>query len=214
MERTDTGNSLTVRLIRWGGLANVIGGIAVALAYVLHPPSAPPEVVGSPFWVFVHAVFLVSLLGGIFGLFALLAAYLEKGGGLLGFAGCAMAVVSLVLIAGLDYSEVFIFPTLAKEFPAVVEKYGAGDQMPSVAFAFPASGLLFLAGYLLFSNELRRAVTVPAPGAWVTLAGVAAFAVGLSGQVPMLVTRAGAVVFGLGLVMMGWALARWHGSRA
>ena len=59
-------------------------------------------------------------------------------GGVAGFAAFAMALLSLVFVFGLDYSEVFIFPNLATEFPAVVARYGDGTMMPSVAFAIPA----------------------------------------------------------------------------
>jgi len=52
----------------------------------------------------------------------------------LGALWCALAVVSLILIAGLDYAEVFIFPVLAVEFPEVVTRYGDGVAMPSIAF--------------------------------------------------------------------------------
>ena len=94
---------------------------------------------------------MVSLLAGIFLLLALLEQYFRSGGGAVGFLGFAMALISLVFVFGLDYSEVFIFPTLAVEFPEVVERYGDGTMMPSVAFAFPATDVLFLIGFVLFS---------------------------------------------------------------
>ncbi len=96
-----------------------------------------------------------------------------------------------MLIAGLDYSEVLIFPTFAHEFPEVVEKYGAGDETQSIAFAFPASGLLFFAGYLLLANAPRRTRSVSTAGAIATMAGVVIFTIGLSGFVPILVTQIG-----------------------
>ncbi len=209
-----TAAARTRALIRWGGLANIGGGVAVAAAYILHPSTVPPEIVGSGFWILVHAIFLVSLVLGIFGLFALLAAGLAREVGGLAIVGTIAAVVSLILIAGLDYSEVFIFPTLAHEFPAVIEKYGAGDSMPSVAFAFPASGVLFMVGYLMLAHDLRRTATVATASAFTLMAGVLIFTVGLSGFVPMLVTQAGAVIFGAGLVAMGRDLWQRHADGA
>lgn len=196
------------RLIAAGGLANVIGGVFVALAYVLHPPVPEPEVVASGLWAFVHVSFMISLLGGVFALFAFLGSYVSAGGKLLGTIGCCMAVTSLIMIFGLDYAEVFIFPVLAVEFPEVVIKYGDGTMMPSVAFAFPLSGVLFLMGYLIFTNELRRVGSISILSAVTLMLGTVAFGAGLSGMFPMIVVQLGAVLFGVGLVWTGLSMYR------
>ena len=201
-------NPLIRKLIGAGGLANVVGGVCVAVAYGLHPPAATPEVVASGLWAAVHLLFMVSLLGGVFALFAFLCAYLRNGGTLAGVAGCCMAISSLILIFGLDYAEVFIFPVLAVEFPEVVQKYGDGTMMPSIAFAFPASGALFLLGYLLTSNELRRKQCVSAASAIALMAGTVVFGAGLSGFLPLIVVKVGAALFGLGLSWTGLSLLR------
>jgi hypothetical protein len=199
-------NPLIPRLVSWGGIANVIGGVFVAMAYVLHPPEAPPDVVASSLWLVVHAGFMISLLGGIFALMAFLACYLKAGGGLSGTVGCAMAITSLVFIFGLDYSEVFIFPTLATEFPEVVWKYGDGTIMPSVAFAFPLSGIFFLIGYILFSFQLSKTNCISRESAALLILGTLVFGIGLSGLVPMVIVRIGAVLFGAGLIWTGLSL--------
>ncbi|MDX2313760.1 MAG: hypothetical protein QNL90_06800 [Gammaproteobacteria bacterium] len=108
-----------------------------------------------------------------------------------------MATVSLVLVFGLDYSEVFIFPTLAVEFPSVVERYGDGTMMPSVAFAFPLTGVLFLAGFVLFGWQLYRVGAVNKGAAMLTIVGTIVFGIGLSGILPMIVvTQATSVTSG------------------
>lgn len=205
---TQTENPLIRRLIGAGGLANVVGGVCVAAAYLLHPPEARPEVVASGLWAVVHVTFMVSLVGGVFALFAFLCAYLRNGGTMPGVIGGCMAILSLILIFGLDYAEVFIFPVLASEFPQVVSKYGDGTTMPSIAFAFPASGALFLLGYLLFSNELRRLKCISAHSAIALMTGTVVFGAGLSGFMPMIVVQVGAVLFGLGLAWTGLSLYR------
>ena len=199
-------NPLTNKLIRSGGMANVVGGIFVAAAYLLHPPVPSPDVVSSSIWMVVHVGFMISLIGGIFALFAFLAAYLQKGGGPLGAVACLMAVTSLILIFGLDYAEVFIFPVLATEFPDVVIKYGDGTMMPSVAFAFPLSGIFFLVGYLLFSYALKKNECISNYSALMLMVGTLIFGIGLSGFVPMLVVRIGSVLFGIGLIWTGLSL--------
>lgn len=188
------------------GLAGVIGGIALALAYLLHPPSAPPGIVASTLWIWVHVGFMVSLLSGIFLLLALLRSYIGAGGGVAGLVGFVLAVTSLVLVFGLDYAEVFIFPTLAVEFPDVVSTYGDGTMMPSVAFAFPITGVLFVIGFVIFAAELYRTNAVARGASLMTIAGTIAFGIGLSGLLPMVVVRVGATVFGCGLVCLGASL--------
>ena len=120
--------------------------------------------------------------------------------------GFALALTSLVFVFGLDYAEVFIFPTLAVEFPSVVERYGDGTMMPSVPFAFPVTGVLFLSGFVLFGTALYRVEAVPKGTAVLTIVGTVVFGVGLSGVLPMIVVRVGAVVFGAALVSLGLAL--------
>ena len=195
-------------LMRWGGLAGIIGGAAVALAYLLHPPTAPPEVVASPMWIVIHVLFLVSLVLGILNLVALQGRYLALGGPARGAIWCTLAITALIMIAGLDYAEIFIFPVLAVEFPEVVVRYGDGVSMPSVAFAFPASGVLFMVGYIGFGYELYRTRTVEPRATLLLMGGVLVFTVGLSGFVPMLVVKMGAVLFGAGLGWVGASLMR------
>jgi len=198
-------------IYRWSAVVLIVGGVCLAASYLVHPDAAPPETVASGFWQVIHLGFLISLLGGIFGLGALLAHGLSRGAGKASVFGYVMGVVSLVLIAGLDYAEIFIFPTLAIEFPAVVEKYGAGESMPSVAFAFPFAGLLFFSGFLMFLSQLHATQSVSRSSSTISMVGVVVFTVGLSGFVPMIVVKAGASLFGLGLVLLGvslWAVAQ------
>ena len=136
---------------------------------------------------------------------ALLSQYF-RGGGITGFIGFAMAVISLVFVFGLDYSEVFIFPTLVVEFPEVVLRYGDGTMMPSVAFAFPAMGVVFMIGFVLFGWQLYRTNTVSKGVALLMIVGTIVFGIGLSGLVPMFVVRAGAVIFGGGLAWVSICL--------
>jgi hypothetical protein len=194
------------KLIPTAGVLGVVGGVAVATSYLLHPSSASPETVASMLWIWVHVGFMVSLVAGIFLLMALLSQYFRCGGGITGFIGFAMSVISLVFVFGLDYSEVFIFPTLAAEFPEVVLRYGDGTMMPSVAFAFPATGAMFMFGFVLFGWQLYRTNTVSKWAALLMIVGTIVFGIGLSGFVPMLVVRAGAVIFGGGLAWVGICL--------
>ena len=193
-------------LIRAAGVAGMVGGVAVAVAYGLHPPDASPEVVASAGWVWIHVLFLVSLISGVFLLQGLLARYLDAGGRKLGALWFALAVISLLLILGLDYAEVFIFPVLAVEFPEVVARYGDGVAMPSLAFVFPASGVLFLVGWSLFALELKKTGSIDPRAAMFLLVSVVAFSAGLSGFLPFVAVKIGAALFGIGLIWAGRSL--------
>ena len=128
------------RLLVLAGLAGILGGVAVALAYGLHPPESSPETVASPMWAWVHVLFLVSLICGVFLLQGLLARFLNAGGEPIGVLWYVLAVISLLLILGLDYTKQDI-SFMARWFIAVVvARYGDGVAMPSLAFVFPASG--------------------------------------------------------------------------
>jgi len=200
--------SVSENLQPYAGICGIIGGIALSAAYLTHPSSAPPETVASTLWIWVHVGFMASLVGGIFLLMALFGRYSANRGNLVGFIGFALAVVSLVFVFGLDYAEIFIFPTMAVEFPLVVETYGDGTMMPSIAFAFPATGIAFVIGFILFSWELMRTKTISKTAGWLTIFGTVIFGFGLSGLAPMIVVRIGSVVFGAGLIALGLSLIR------
>ncbi len=201
-------NNVTGALTRWAGVCGLAGGPALAAAYLAHPSSATPEIVASPFWIWVHVGFMASLLGGVFLLIGLLGRYFNSGGGYSGFVGFVFAIVSLIFVFGLDYAEVFIFPTLAVSHPDVVIQYGDGTSMPSVAFAFPAAGVMFLIGFLLFSWALLKSAVIGRGAATLTMLGTVVFTLGLSGVFPMYVVKTGATVFGGGLVWLGATLWR------
>lgn len=203
-----SGTSLTSTLVRRAGYLGLAGGPFLAAAYLTHPSTAPPATVASGLWIWIHVGFMLSLLCGVFLLFALTARYLADGGRMLGFAFSSISVISLIFVFGLDYSEVFIFPTLAVEFPAVVTKYGDGTSMPSVAFAFPLTGLLFLIGFVGIGWEWMRTKSITPFTGYLTVAGTIVFGAGLSGVFPMIVVRVGSVIFGAALMALGRDLLR------
>ncbi|WP_299409800.1 hypothetical protein [Acaryochloris sp. IP29b_bin.148] len=194
--------------INLGNFLFIPAGLLLIFSYGLHPEKPfTLEVVSSPFWVMIHGAFLLSLLCGIFSVFSALARYLgNPTSSALGVFGACLGVVGLFLTGGLDYAETFIFPTLVIDFPAVLEKYGAGNTMPSAAFALPAVGLLTILGYIILSFELYRTRCIPAWVGRLTIVGALIFGVGLSGFGLIFFAKAGAVIFGLGLISLGWGL--------
>ena len=98
------------------------------------------------------------------------------------------------------------------EAPGFVQTHGAGETTGMVAVVFPASGALFVAGYLMLCTDIIRAATLPAGAAWLTMAGVIVFGAGLSGFFPMIVVKVGAVMFASGLVWPGLSLRGCRGQ--
>jgi len=190
-----------------GGVAHIFGGVFVAIAYTLHPHHQTPEIISGQFWLIIHILFALSLIFGIFGLIGLYQLHLKKSR-LSGFIGFLLAVSSLIGIFGLNYFEAFINPVLAIESPGFVDNYGAGTMIGLVTFLFPISGAMFLFGYGLLCIDLLRAKTLNHQAVVLTIIGTFVFGLGLSGLFPMIVVKAGSVLFGAGLVGLGIAAIR------
>jgi hypothetical protein len=190
-----------------GGVAHIFGGIFVAVAYSLHPHHQTPEIIAGQFWLFIHILFALSLIFGIFGLIGLFQQHLKKSrlGGLIGF---LLAVTSLTGIFGLNYFEAFINLVLAQQAPGFVSEYGAGTTIGLVKILFPMAGAMFLLGYVLLCVDMLRAKTLNRPVVVLTIAGTLVFGFGLSGFFPMIVVKVGSVLFGCGLIGLGIAVIR------
>lgn len=199
------GRRLTGSAIRASGLVNAVAGICVGIAYVLHPHMGTPDVIIGGFWLSIHLLFAVSLLGGVFGAIGIFARHSPRTRWS-GLAGMVLVVTALILIFGLNYWEALINPVVAAEAPAFVETHGAGEGIGLVALVFPFSGALFVVGYILLCLDVARAETLPRAAAWLTIAGVVVFGAGLSGFLPMIVVQIGSVIFASGLVWLGLAL--------
>ena len=198
---------------RFGSVANIIGGICVAIAYTLHPHHATPDVIAGSFWLIIHVLFALSLMFGVFGLFTLFQRHFLKSN-MIGLIGFILAVVSLMGISGLNFFEAFINPVIAVESPAFVHKHGAGTSIGHVFWLFPLLGIFFLLGYELFCLDLFNANTVNRNALLLTMLGTLVFGIGLSGFLPMIVVQVGSILFGSGLVSLGVASFRYHGEQA
>jgi len=177
------------------------------IAYLSHPHHETPEVIASSYWVWTHVIFVFSLLFGVFGLIALMGHTLRNST-LSGLLGYLIVIASLIMIFGRNYYETFINPVVAQESPSFGVKYGAGLSIGVVAILFPASGALFVIGYILFSIELWRSKPLGRTAPGLMIVGVIVFVAGLSGFSSMLVVQAGSLVFGIATAWLGYALIR------
>jgi len=191
--------------IKTGAVLNFLGGLLVALGYVLHPHQMVADTIGTNYWVIVHFLFLFSLPFGVFGFIAMLAHYSESATkiGLIGF---FLGITSLIIIFGMNYYETLIAPVLAIEESAFIDRTGAGLEIGLVALIFPLGGLMFLLGYVLFYYDMLKTKSLPPLGIKILIIGTIIFSIGLSGILPMIVVRIGSVIFGVGLMLVSISL--------
>ncbi len=199
------------KLLRWSGLASILAGVLFALATVLHPPSEDVPAIITAAWVPAHDIGWVANLLLLLGLVGLYGRQAEKTGwlGLLGF---VLAFIGVTLESGGNFSSVTLMPDLAATVPNALT-----TLMNRPPFAFPVAvvvfGLTLMAsctlGFLLFGFATLRANVLPRWAGLLLIIGVLlAFGSGVS----PLIGLVAAVLFGLGLVWLDYAL--WSHKRA
>jgi len=198
-------SNLINKRIKMGAVLNFFGGLLVALGYVLHPHQMVADTIGTNYWVIVHFLFLFSLPFGVFGFIAMLTHY-SKSATNIGLIGFFLGITSLIIIFGMNYYETLIAPVLALEEPAFIDRTGAGLEIGLITLIFPLGGLMFLLGYVLFYYDMLKTKSLPPLGIKVLIIGTIIFSIGLSGILPMIVVRAGSVIFGIGLMLVSISL--------
>jgi len=200
----------TAKLIRWSGLALMLGGIAFAVRLITHPPGETAQYAFYPLWVPSHLIGSIALILISLGLVGLYLRQSEKVGRL-GFIGFILAFAGVTLTAGaLIYLSVVLVPFLAVQgLDSLVDPKGPLFASSAAQLAVGLPGLSLLLGVLLFAIATLRARVIPRWGAWLVILAiplgiVAVVFVGTSLQ-GILQALAGSVL-GLGLAAWGWAL--------
>jgi len=196
---------------RSGAVALILSGAALGYSYVSHPHHMSPDIIASPSWAVIHALFALSLVLGLMGTIAVYAPGAIRAGGL-GLAGIATLFVGMMMIFGLDYYEVFIAPYLARHYPQVILDHGAGDAMGPVAWAFPLAGVLTVLGYAMLGGAWLRAGLMARPVAIALILTALAFGVGLSPVGGILTAQITAAAFGIALMAVG--ASTWRATAA
>ena len=155
-------------LIRWGGLAAILGGALIVIAdlsLALTIGSADTYT-GTTLEQIASVLFLagkVLLPIGLMGLYF----YQIEAAGAFGRVAFLIALTGTILMVGSDWSEVFIAPILLKEVPALVDEPPA-----SLMVGFLINYGLETLGWLLFGLATFRARVFPRPIAVLLIAGV------------------------------------------
>lgn len=137
-------------LIRWGGLAALVSGVASVTGDLLRL-FVDVESAESATTVTYTLVFLMYLLGAALLLLGLVGLYVSQSeeAGVLGFVGFLAAFLGTVLLGGTLWFELFITPALA------VEDAGLAEAELGLA-GFILAFLLVVVGWLLFGVATLR----------------------------------------------------------
>jgi hypothetical protein len=198
---------VSLRLLRWGGLALVAAGVLMAVATLLHPSRETAEAIiaSEVRLVAAHAVYTLAWLLVMLGLPGL---YVAQRGemGRLGLAGFLGAFFGTYLIA-VSGNFGFLAPVLAKEAPAVI--IAIGLYSPVVGLNGLAV-IAFVVGYALFGVAMTKTATLPRLSGILVAVGGPSHLLGLG--IALIVSPAVWPVAVLGSVSLGVGLA-WPGYR-
>lgn len=196
-------------ITRAGAAGMIVSGLALGYSYVSHPHHMTPEMIGSGFWVLIHALFALSLVLGLLGTTALYAPTAMRAGRW-GLAGFISLFIGMMLIFGLDYYEMLIAPYLAVHYPEVIHVHGAGDAMGPVAIFFPLAGVLTVLGYAALAYGWMKGDVLPKPVAVAMIIAALAFGFGLSPLGSLMAARVTAAAFGAALIAIG--VSAWRSA--
>ena len=129
-------------LLRYSGIANIIGGISIAILVIEHPWGRffGAEVGLTRAWVIAHSF---HLLGATFSLLGIVGLYLLQADkmGRLGFWSFVLSFVGTAWFVGTGLITAFIWPMMAAVAPEVVAAEGA-IVVPPPLFAFAATAVM------------------------------------------------------------------------
>src|SRR5829696_520909 len=154
------------KLIRWAGLAAMVGGIFYVVVGLFHQPNILSSVITTQ-WAIVHALATVMCFFFLLGITGLYARQVEAAGWL-GLAGFLLFSLNWVLTAPFTFAEVFILPQLATEAPTLAQGFlGIFNGNPGemsfgvLANLWKLTGFVYIIGGLLFGIATFRAGILP-----------------------------------------------------
>lgn len=187
-------------LIRWGGLAALVGGVLLVvlniLELVLFGGQADSGAVASGAWVIVEVAYILTGVLVILGLMGLYACQARQAGtlGLIAFVG---ALAGTVMLAGADWSAAFLGPAVAESAPEIIDADPSGATLVGILVTM----LLAALGWLLFGLASLQAGVLPRGAAVLLIIGAVLTFVLIFAELPLDV-----VVLGAAVAWMGYAL--------
>jgi hypothetical protein len=195
-------------LLRWSGLALVVGGLLLAVASALHPSRETTATIlqAEVRLVAAHVLFTLSSLLVLLGLPGLYGAESVRMGRL-GLAGFLAAFTGTALVA-VSGNFGFLAPVLAAKSPQTIDAINA--YLPVVAFNVVAFGG-FVVGFVLFGMAMVKTATLPRASGMLVAVGAPAQVVGFAlaqtvSPALWIVAVLGSVALGVGLAWPGYQL--------
>jgi hypothetical protein len=195
-------------LLRYAGIANIIGGISIAIFVIEHPWGRffGAEVGLTRAWAIAHGF---HLLGATFSLLGIVGLYLLQADkmGRFGFWSFVLSFVGTAWFVGTGLITAFIWPMLAAVAPEVVAAGGAIVAPPAL-IAFGSTALMLSLGYLLFCAASWRLGILPpwALALWAVGAVLGVIPPTPVGPLPWFTLVFGGIIYGIGAVGLGRAL--------
>jgi hypothetical protein len=200
----------TSELVRWSGLAAVVGGVAIALFVLSHPWDrfVGAEVARTGRWRLAHTLHFVGASFTLLGLIGIYVRQRERAGRL-GLVGFVLAFAGTAMFVGTGMLTAFVWPMLADRAPAVIGEDGAMFDAPAL-IALALTAVAVTVGYVLFGIAALRAGVLPRDGtALLTVGAVLGMAPPQPlGAMPWAGLVLGGVLFGVGATRLGLALWR------
>jgi hypothetical protein len=196
-------------LIRWSGLAAIVGGIIFAGIQPIHPPDVLASV-STGAWMLIITLKWVMSLFLLIGISGIYARQLEQAGWL-GLASYLMLLLAWWLQAAYIFTELFILPVMATAAPGfvtsvlgIVNGSPGGMNIGALPAVYGLLGILYMLGGVLFGIATFRAGIFPRWAA--VLLAVGAAMTPLAALLPHALQRYAAVPVGLAIAWLGYAL--------
>lgn len=187
------------KLIRWSGLAALVGGVLVAfmdiIEFALFGNQADSVAAATSAFIYINALFLVAIVLIFLGLVGLYARLAEQAG-TLGVIAFVVAFTGMVMVSGLQWSTITFGPWLADVAPELMDSEPTG--VPATVFML--SLVLFALGWLLFGFASLRAMVLNRGASILLIIGSVLFFVALLIDFPL------SIVFDAAIAWMGYAL--------
>lgn len=200
-------------LIRWSGLAAVVGGVLLILSdiaqFIVFGDQPESSAAATDAWIILDMLFLLSILLIILGLVGLYAKQTAQSG-TLGLSAFLVALSGTAMLLDFVWTGTFVLPYMANaapEFvdPSFLDADPSGTLMLGVILTFG----LFVIGWVLFGLSSLRARILPRGASVLLMIGAVLFFI-----LFMLVLPGATVLFSVALAWMGYALWSSIGERA
>jgi hypothetical protein len=191
-------------LYKLSAVSIIVAGLLFVLIQFIHPSDAVTSI-GTTQWQVAHILTFIFPIFGILGVTGIYLKQADKAGywGLIGYLGLFGAFVLMICFG---FYEAFIAPGLVGEAPAYLASALSildGEAGPEyIGTVYQINGALYLLGALIFSITTMRAKVYPLWTGGLLLAGILAT---LSAALVPMMARPSAVIFGIGLVALGYA---------